>query len=203
MPTTTIYADDTNQKHNSIVNQLQAWFPLKEKRQVVKLYVELVVEMTMQAGQIGNQSMVAINNLVNNNYGIAVEDPTMDNMDMSRASLTGKKLEATRMVEEVPHQQVIIPQQERRHKRLCWTTEEHRLIILDISLSLHAHVIFNFERKIMTHNFCGLEYLLRMRCGVFIIIMCRDSDKIDINKRGDPRICTASIDILNIFHFFI
>ena len=48
MPTTTIYADDTNQKHNSIVNQLQAWFPLKEKRQVVKLYVELVVEMTMR-----------------------------------------------------------------------------------------------------------------------------------------------------------
>ncbi|RLM97771.1 hypothetical protein C2845_PM06G07380 [Panicum miliaceum] len=43
------YANDTNQKHNNIVNQLQAWFPLKEKRQVIKLYVELVVEMTMQA----------------------------------------------------------------------------------------------------------------------------------------------------------
>ena len=128
------YADDTNRKHNSIVNQLQAWFPLKEKHQVIKLYVELVVEMTMQAGQIGNQSMVAINNLVNNNYGIAVEDPTMDNMDMSRASLTGKKLEATRMVEEVPHQQVIIPQQERRQKGRLWTKLEHRLIFfLDMS----------------------------------------------------------------------
>ena len=195
-------ANDMNKKHNNIVNQLQAWFPSKEKHQVIKLYVELVVEMMRQPGQSGNQSMVAVNNLVNDNYGIPVEDSTMNNMNMPLASLTGKKPEAMRVVEEAPQRQVIIPQQERRHKRLCWTTEEHRLIILDISLSLHAHVIFNFERKIMTHNFCGLKYLLRMWCGVFIIIMCRDSDKIDINKRGDPRICTASIDILNIFCIF-
>ncbi|KAG2624553.1 hypothetical protein PVAP13_3KG142100 [Panicum virgatum] len=104
MPTTTIYADDTNQKHNSIVNQLQAWFPLKEKRQVVKLYVELVVEMTMREGQIGNQSG---NSLVNNNYGIPREDPTMDNMDMSPGSLKGKQSEAPRMVEEAPQQQFL------------------------------------------------------------------------------------------------
>ncbi|RLM58523.1 protein REVEILLE 4-like [Panicum miliaceum] len=63
--------------------------PLKEKRQVIELYVELVVEMTMQLGQSGNQSTVAINKLVNDNCGIPLENPTMDNMDMSLASLTG------------------------------------------------------------------------------------------------------------------
>jgi hypothetical protein len=111
------------------VNQLQAWFPLKEKCQVIKLYVELVVEM-MQSGQSGYQSMVAINSLVNDNYGIPVEDPTMDNMNikMPLASLIGKKPEATRMVEEAPQRQVIIPQQERRQKGRFWTKHEHRLI---------------------------------------------------------------------------
>ncbi|RLN28102.1 protein REVEILLE 4-like [Panicum miliaceum] len=132
------YADGTNQKHNNIMNQLQAWFPLKEKRQVIKLYSELVVEMTMQAGQSGNQSMVAINNLVNGNYGTPVEHPTMDNMDMSLASLTGKKPEAMRMVEEAPQQQVIIPQQERRHKRLLWTTEEHRQFLRGLHVYGHG-----------------------------------------------------------------
>ncbi|RLN29532.1 protein REVEILLE 4-like [Panicum miliaceum] len=29
-------------------------------------------------------------------------------------------------MEEAPNRQVLIPQQERRHKRLFWTTEEHR-----------------------------------------------------------------------------
>ena len=141
MPTTTIYADDTNQKHNSIVNQLQAWFPLKEKRQVVKLYVELVVEMTMREGQIGNQSG---NSLVNNNYGIPREDPTMDNMDMSPGSLKGKQSEAPRMVEEAPQQQVTIPHQERRHKRSFWTTEEHKLIILRYKFILACTHYSNF-----------------------------------------------------------
>ncbi|PUZ63993.1 hypothetical protein GQ55_3G109200 [Panicum hallii var. hallii] len=121
------YTNDINKKHNDIVNQLQAWFPLKEKCQVIKLYVELVVEM-MQPGQSGYQSMVAINSLVNDNYGIPVEDPTMDNMNikMPLASLIAKKHEATRMVEEAPQRQVIIPQQERRQKGRFWTKHEHR-----------------------------------------------------------------------------
>jgi hypothetical protein len=120
------------------VNQLQAWFPMKEKHQEIKLYVELVVEMTM----LRNQSMVAINNLVNDNYGIPMEDPTMDNVDMSLASLTYKKPEAIRVVEEAPQQQVIIPQQERRHKRLFWITEEHMLIISRYKFIL-AHTLFS------------------------------------------------------------
>ena len=127
-------SNDMNKKHNNIVNQLQAWFPLKEKHQVIKLYVELVVEMMRQPGQSGNQSMVAVNNLVNDNYGIPVEDPTMNNMNMPLASLTGKKSEATRVVEEAPQRQVIIPQQERRQKGRLWTKLEHRLIFfLDMS----------------------------------------------------------------------
>jgi len=122
-----------NKKHNNIVNQLQAWFPLKEKHQVIKLYVELVVEMMRQPGQSGNQSMVA-NNLVNHNCGIPVEDPTMNNMNMPLASLAGKKPEAMRVVEEAPQRQVIIPQQERRQKGRLWTKLEHRLIFfLDMS----------------------------------------------------------------------
>ena len=126
-------ANDMNKKHNNIVNQLQAWFPSKEKHQVIKLYVELVVEMMRQPGQSGNQSMVA-NNLVNHNYGIPVEDSTMNNMNMPLASLTGKKPEAMRVVEEAPQRQVIIPQQERRQKGRLWTKLEHRLIIfLDMS----------------------------------------------------------------------
>ncbi|RLN29082.1 uncharacterized protein C2845_PM05G12170 [Panicum miliaceum] len=94
------YTNDMNKKHNYIVNQLQSWFPLKEKRQDQSTY----------------QSMVAINNLVNGNYGLPVEDPTMDNMNMPLASLIGKKPEATRVVEEAPQSQVIIPQQERQQK---------------------------------------------------------------------------------------
>ena len=55
------------------------------------------------------------------------------------------------MVEEVSP--VVIPQQERRHKRLLWTIEEHRLIIFMYKFILmhthtHTHTLFSQILKI-------------------------------------------------------
>lgn len=120
------YANDTNKTHNAIVNELQAWFPQKEKSQVIELYVDLLVEMMLQA-QSGNHSVVAISNLVNDNSGIPMEDPPMKNMDMLLASyLKDKTPEAMGMVEEAPQRQVIVPRQKRQHNEGSWTIEEHR-----------------------------------------------------------------------------
>ncbi|CAN6333514.1 unnamed protein product [Urochloa humidicola] len=74
-------ANETNKKNYEIVNEIQVWFPWKERREVIELYVELVVEM-MPLTQSGNQSVLAVNNLVSDNSRIQVEDPTMDNMKM-------------------------------------------------------------------------------------------------------------------------
>ncbi|KAG0516908.1 hypothetical protein BDA96_09G042600 [Sorghum bicolor] len=57
------YTNDTNKKHNEFVDDLQAMFPWKEKHQVINLYVELVVEMTM--AQSSNQHVVGSSALVN------------------------------------------------------------------------------------------------------------------------------------------
>ena len=45
--------DNANNKHNQIVDELQAMFPRKEKHQVTNLYVDVMVEM-MQTLQSGN-----------------------------------------------------------------------------------------------------------------------------------------------------
>ncbi|CAO2175388.1 unnamed protein product [Urochloa humidicola] len=111
----TIYANDTNKKHNAIVFDLQACFPWMEKDQVKELYAELVAEMTVQA-QGGNlHPVVAINNHVNDNSGIPVENPP-------RAI----------MVEGAPQMQVSIPQQERGQGP--WTVEEHRMFLYGLSI---------------------------------------------------------------------
>jgi hypothetical protein len=57
------YTNDTNKKHNEFVDDLQTMFPWKEKHQVINLYVELVVEMTM--AQSSNQHVVGSSALVN------------------------------------------------------------------------------------------------------------------------------------------
>ncbi|RCV10331.1 hypothetical protein SETIT_2G103800v2 [Setaria italica] len=119
------YADGMNKKHNDIVNDIQVWFPWKERHQVIELYVELVVEM-ISLTQSGNQSVVAIDNLVSDNSGILVGNPSIDNMDMSFANMKGKTPEATRMVDEVPQRKAIVPQQGGWHNRSFWTKEEHR-----------------------------------------------------------------------------
>jgi hypothetical protein len=108
------HADDKNKKHNDIVNDIQAWFPLKERHQVIDLYVELVVEM-INSAQSGNQSVVATNNLVSDNPEIPMEGPSMDNIQAW-------------FNYEAPQNQVTIPQQQRQQKGRFWTIEEHRLI---------------------------------------------------------------------------
>ncbi|CAO2163353.1 unnamed protein product [Urochloa humidicola] len=127
------YADETNKKHNAIVNDLQVWFPWRQKSQVTKLYIQLVSEM-MQAAQSGNQPMVGINNLVSENLGIQVEDPPMDSMDMLLPNQTYEMAEAMRMMEGAPQQQVIIPQQEVQNKTGIWTKDEHRQFLCGLSL---------------------------------------------------------------------
>ncbi|CAL5012515.1 unnamed protein product [Urochloa decumbens] len=118
------YADETNEKHNAIVNHLQAYFPWKERSQVTGLYIQLVVEM-VQAMQTGNQ-MVAINNLVNENFEIQVEDPPMASMDVLLPNQTDKMPEAMRMMQEAPQQQLIIPYQEGQNNTGIWTNAEQR-----------------------------------------------------------------------------
>ncbi|CAL5006211.1 unnamed protein product [Urochloa decumbens] len=127
-----VYANDANKRHNAIVNDLQPCFPWMDKDQVTELYAELVAKMTHQA-QSGNEPMVAINNLVNENSGIIpVEDPPMYNMDMLLTYSTDKTPEAMRVVEEAPQTQVSIPQQARRNKP--WTMEEHKNFLCGLSV---------------------------------------------------------------------
>ncbi|RLM73919.1 myb-like protein H [Panicum miliaceum] len=104
------YAGDMNKKHNDIVNELQAMFPLKAKHKVVRLYVDLVVEMT-QSGT-GNETYYSIEarrNVMNNNYEIPVKNTSMNTM---------------RVAQDVP-----CGQPAPRVKRPLtgfWTMEEHR-----------------------------------------------------------------------------
>ncbi|CAO2163349.1 unnamed protein product [Urochloa humidicola] len=129
----TIYANDTNKKHNAIAFDLQACFPWMEKDQVSELYADLVTEMTLQA-QSGNlQPMVAINNVVNDNSGIPVEYPPTDNMDMLLPYSTDKTPVAMRMVEEAPTMQVSNPHQGRQHHK-AWTMEEHKNFLYGLSV---------------------------------------------------------------------
>lgn len=136
------YANNTNKTHKAIMNKLQAWFPQKEKNQLIELYVELLVEMLLPA-----ESVVAVNNLMNDNFGIPMEDPPMKNMDMLLASyVTDKTPEAMGMVDEAPHQRrVLIARQEKQHNEGSWTIEEHWLVFFDISQSLCIHIIFIFK----------------------------------------------------------
>ncbi|CAO2188212.1 unnamed protein product [Urochloa humidicola] len=127
------YADETNQKHKAIVNDLQAYFPWKERSQVVDFYIKLVVKM-VQETQSENQSMVAINNHVNENFEIQVEDPTIDSMDMLLPNQTYKMPEATRMMEEAPQQQVIIPHQEGQNNTGIWSYAEHRQFLCGLRI---------------------------------------------------------------------
>ncbi|RLM64239.1 uncharacterized protein C2845_PM16G18280 [Panicum miliaceum] len=103
------YVGDMNKKHNGIVNEVQVIFPLKAKHQVIRLYVDLVMEMT-QSGT-GNDTYYfaeVSRNIANNNYEIPVKDASMNTM---------------RVAQDVP-----CGQPAHRMKRLLngfWTMEEH------------------------------------------------------------------------------
>ncbi|PUZ48668.1 hypothetical protein GQ55_7G264400 [Panicum hallii var. hallii] len=79
------YVGDMNKKHNDIVNEVQAMFPLKAKHQVICLYVDLVVEMTQSStGNDTCYSAEVSRNVVNNNYEISVKDASMNTMRVAQ-----------------------------------------------------------------------------------------------------------------------
>lgn len=121
--TNNTYANDTNKKHDDIVEELQARFPCKEKHQVIKLYVKLVVEMNTT--QSNNQQAMASNALVNDNFGMPTEEMYMDNMDMFYGYIMDP-VEAMKMVEEPPHQLNTVPKKKRQHPVTPWTHDEHK-----------------------------------------------------------------------------
>ncbi|RCV20450.1 hypothetical protein SETIT_4G056600v2 [Setaria italica] len=122
------YADDMNKKHDNIVNEIQAMFPMKEKHQAISLYVDLVVQMMQSGTGDGSvqHSVAASGDLVSNNFEIQVEDPPMDNMDMLLGYPT-MDIGALRVAREVPRRQPT-PRMARLHTRF-WTKAEHRLFL--------------------------------------------------------------------------
>jgi hypothetical protein len=122
------FVDGMNKKHDDIINEVHAMFPMKEKHQAIGLYVDLVVQM-MQSGTVGSSvqhSGAASGDLVNNNIEIQVEDSAMDNTGMFLGYPT-TDTGALRMAREVPHRQPA-PRMARLQTRF-WTKAEHRLLI--------------------------------------------------------------------------
>lgn len=113
--------NDRNAKHNDIVYELQARFPRKDKRQVTDLYVDLVVEMINSTEMRSNQLPMMVNNdlVVNNNFGVTVENPGMH-----------------RMVEEQQHRKVVVPQLDKPRAGRFWTLDEHRSLIFALFLEI-------------------------------------------------------------------
>jgi hypothetical protein len=117
------YVGDMNKKHNDIVNEVQAMFPLKAKHQVICLYVDLVVEMTQSStGNDTCYSAEVSRNVVNNNYEISVKDASMNTM---------------RVAQDVPCGQPAHLM--KRSLNGFWTMEEHRSFLLDIIHSSCMH----------------------------------------------------------------
>ncbi|KAL6606110.1 hypothetical protein ACP70R_041763 [Stipagrostis hirtigluma subsp. patula] len=128
------YDSDMNKKHNDIVEELQAWFPRKARHKVTDLYVDLVVEMQMTQCQEKSTdddtfygSTMASCDLVNDNFGMPVEEETMGNMEMLVGSLSGKIKNMKTGKEQENYRPPRQPPQ--RHLGRFWTTEEHRLFL--------------------------------------------------------------------------
>ncbi|CAL5052321.1 unnamed protein product [Urochloa decumbens] len=109
------YTSNMTKRHSDIIDELQAMFPLKESHQVTNLYIELMVEM-MQPMQNGN--------LMNENFGMPVEDPATKNMEVLFGSLMMDMGAMRKEVEAL--QRHPTSQKQRQHTRRFWTKEEHR-----------------------------------------------------------------------------
>ncbi|CAN6217311.1 unnamed protein product [Urochloa humidicola] len=105
-----------NKKHTNIADELQAWFPWKEKRQITDLYANLMTEMK----RTGNDCPAMSSNDVTHNFAISMEDPAIDNIDVVGSNGT-KEMGAMRQAVEAPQKQPV-PQKERQF----WTMDEHR-----------------------------------------------------------------------------
>ena len=123
------YVGDMNKKHNDIVNEIQAMFPWKAKHEVIRLYVDLVVEM-IQSGT-GNNTyhfVEASGDNMNNNYEIPPgNDPAMNNMKVAQDVPCGQP--TPRM---------------KRPLTEFWSMEEHRLFLLDTIHSSYMQKLWSF-----------------------------------------------------------
>ncbi|CAL5064940.1 unnamed protein product [Urochloa decumbens] len=105
------YTENMNKKHTNIVDELQAWFPWKEKRQITDLYANLMVEMK----QTSNQCTATSRNPVTHNFAMSTEDPARDNINVLHSYGT-EEMGAMRQAEEAP----------RKQSHNFWTKDEHK-----------------------------------------------------------------------------
>ncbi|TVU12345.1 hypothetical protein EJB05_45983, partial [Eragrostis curvula] len=119
--------DGMNSKHQDIVDVLQARFPMKEKHQVIDMYVDIVVEMMQCQEKSGTGPMMGGIDLVNDNFGMPVEDPSMNNMDMIPGARTTEGKRARKTVGKPPRWPLAA--QPERHNTRFWSTEEHKLFL--------------------------------------------------------------------------
>ncbi|CAN6214287.1 unnamed protein product [Urochloa humidicola] len=123
------YTNDMNKKHSEIVDEVLAIFPMKEKHQAIGLYINFVVEMMQSGTSCGSAHFVAESgDLVNNNFKIPVEDPTMD-MLLGHPTMG---MWTSRVAQEVPRRQPA-PRMERLRMRF-WTKEEHMLFLCGLEV---------------------------------------------------------------------
>lgn len=116
------YSSDMNNKQTDIIDMLQARFPTKEKHKVTKLYVDLMLEK-MQMILSGNQHATMGKKLVNDKFGMSIEDPAIDFMG---GDLVEKRTAKRKAREDMNTH--LDSQKERRYRRF-WTIDEHRLMI--------------------------------------------------------------------------
>ncbi|TVU23078.1 hypothetical protein EJB05_32813, partial [Eragrostis curvula] len=92
-----------NNKQRDILDVLQTQFPLKEKHQVIDLYLDIVVEIMQCQENSGTRPNAEGINLVNDNFGISVEDLAMDNMKMMHdSSLTTGDTRDRKVAQKAP-----------------------------------------------------------------------------------------------------
>ncbi|CAN6204149.1 unnamed protein product [Urochloa humidicola] len=106
------YNDNMDKKHINIVDELQAWFPWKEKHQITDLYANLMVEMK----RTSNQCAATSNNRTTHNFVMSTEDPARDNINVLRSYGT-EEMGAMRQAEKAPRKQ---------SAHNFWTTDEHK-----------------------------------------------------------------------------
>ncbi|XP_034580840.1 uncharacterized protein [Setaria viridis] len=123
--TSSSYTSNMNNKHTNIVDELQAWFPWKEKRQVTDLYANLMVEMMPTNN---NQCAASSSNPVTHNFAMSVEDPAIDNINVLR-SFDTEEMGDMRQAKEAPRKQPA-PRKEKQF----WTPDEHRQFLCGLQV---------------------------------------------------------------------
>lgn len=131
----------SNSTNDDIVDELQAMFPGKDKRQVTDLYVELVVEMINSGAELSS------NQLLLNSGG--VHSRTMD-------GYLADEMKAKRMLLEEQRRRklVAVPRQDNQQRAgRFWTLEEHKhcfflsffLTVCHCACMLLASVVYVIE----------------------------------------------------------